>query len=162
MIGALQDRAEPWRHLEQPLGSLRVRGPAPVGKHLLRCLGGSHEDAGRAVIEVVKRAVRDSEIGVLRPAATIEPEQQIFLYDRSAGPQHLPDARRDDGPGLRPDLGGGPAKATRVLGAERGDGCVIVDGDELRAPPDGGRHGEGKAGVDHRLQPFGPTVAPSQ
>ncbi|KLK93986.1 hypothetical protein AA309_05825 [Microvirga vignae] len=82
-------------------------------------------------------------MGLLRFARAIDDERIVFDESRLAGEGSL-DERPDFLPSLAPDIRKGAAERLGFV-AQNGAEAIIVDGNEVRSPDQGGR----KGGIEH-------------
>ena len=117
---------------------LTQRAQLPLAVHLLRRLRHGREhaaDAGPLDGLVGDRTVRDDEMRLLQEPAPVDQQVQIVAPRRRLAAVRGLDHRADHVPDLRPAFGGRLAHRPRVLVAQHRPIRVVVELDELRAPP---------------------------
>jgi hypothetical protein len=108
------------------------RGGQIVAGHV----AADHEHAADAVV-FVDRTVTVGPVDLLQPAVTRHRNQLVLMPGGAAAAHDLFDLRADDGPDFRPARAAGLAERARMTLRPHGLAIgIVIELDELRAPPD--------------------------
>src|SRR5882672_8839339 len=102
-------------------------------RYLVHCADDTADSAGLGVIWY--RAVRDRPVSFLHESLSIHFEENVVHPGRFTTVKWHFNERADGVPDFRPTFACRLAHRTRVLGSERGPGCIVVYLTELRTPP---------------------------
>ncbi len=121
-------------------------------------VGVGAEDPADAALVVGHRAVGEGVVGLLGVAVALHDEEEGLVVGALVALHGGGGAGADGVPDLPPDHAGGLAQRPRMLAADDGLVRVVVEIDELVAPPDEHRLAGGEHDADGGLEGAGPPV----
>ena len=124
----------------------------------LRGLGHCAEDSSHPARLVADRTVGEREVALLREAPPVEREHEVLEVAGLPALQHVVEHGADGAPYLRPALPTRLAHRPRVLVPEDRLVGVVVEHDQLRAPPQEHREAGVQADADGGLQTLRPHL----
>ena len=137
-------------------GHVPQRPQAARPDHLLRRLRDRREDAADAAGFVADRTVGEGEIAFLGVAVPLHHQQQVVRPSRPARLQDAVQHGIDDRPDFGPDVPAATAQRGGVLDAENAHVRIVIEHDEVGAPPDDDGEARVEAGADGGAQALRP------
>jgi len=134
----------------------------PLADHLAGVLLNGREDAAYTAGFVADGAVRKGEIAFFRIAVPLQLQQKIVRPRRLAARHDAFHHGTDNVPDLGPDLASRRSQGVWMLVANDGEAGVVIEHDEVIAPPDEDGETRAQAGGNRGLQRLWPLLERSE
>jgi molybdopterin converting factor subunit 1 len=157
VVGAAKDGEEGWSLLEETVEPFLACAEVLLGEEASGCVGADDKGAADDSGGVADGTVAVGPVDVFEFSVAEDGDELVFVPGGFAGGHDGVDLRTDDRPDLRPAVDAALAEGAGMLvGSDAGAVGVVVELDEVFAPPEEHGIAGGEEGVDSDQQDVGP------